>query len=60
MDAAVLDDLRYRIQNLKEAIRHIDSMGDAREDWEGGYRAGSIYRMESELRFLQGLIGVRY
>jgi hypothetical protein len=47
------DDIEYRIAHLRAAILHIDALEDSKEDWEDGYRCGSLFRMESELRFLE-------
>ena len=52
-----LADIRYRIQNLKFAIEDFKNE-DASEltEWSKGYREGKILSMESELRFLEGLL----
>lgn len=49
------DDIEYRIANLRFA------MADIKEEsvdpgWEAGYRRGRLFSMESELRFLEGLV----
>jgi len=59
MDPIVLDDLRYRITNLRAAIDDFTNEEPADlGEWSKGYRQGRLQSMESELRFLQGLIKV--
>ena len=58
MDGMMLDDLRYRISNLRFAIEDIKSFTPTSDDWDAGYRQGRLQQLESELRFLQGLIKV--
>lgn len=50
-------ELEYRIQNLKFAIEDYEQEDQADlSPWSLGYREGRLQAMESELRFLQGLI----
>lgn len=58
MDGIMLDDLRYRIRNLREAVLQIVDSPLTGDDWEAGYRKGRLMQLESELRFLEGLIKV--
>lgn len=59
MDGMMLDDLRYRIANLRAAIADFTDEEPADlTEWSKGYRQGRLQSMESELRFLQGLIKV--
>lgn len=55
-----LADIRYRIQNLKFAIEDFTNEDPAAVKeltwWEKGYREGKLLSMESELRFLEGLL----
>lgn len=56
MDKELLADLEYRIENLKTAIVHIQTLSLATDLWEDGYRCAALYGRESELRFLEGLV----
>lgn len=58
MDPMVLEDLRYRITNLKYAIEDIEVEENDTGGYEAGYRKGRLVQMESELRFLKGLLKV--
>lgn len=50
-------DIRYRISNLKFAIEDFTNEDPAElTQWSKGYREGKILSMESELRFLEGLL----
>ena len=49
-------DIRYRIINLRAEIKHLVDDEYNHEDWERGYRHGRLTQMESELRFLEGLV----
>lgn len=52
-----ISDIRYRIQNLKFAIEDFtnEDLSELTE-WSKGYREGKLLSMESELRFLEGLL----
>ncbi len=52
------DDIEYRIANLRFAINDLIEADAIYEDvgWEKGYRDGRLTQMESELRFLEGLV----
>lgn len=56
MDKELLADLHYRIENLKTAIVHIQTLSETMDPWEDGYRCAALYGRESELRFLEGLV----
>lgn len=45
-----IEDIRYRIRNLQEDILQIVDLPVT------GYRKGRLAQMESELRFLEGLL----
>lgn len=50
-------DIRYRIANLRFAIEDFTNEDPAElTEWSKGYREGKILSMESELRFLEGLL----
>lgn len=51
-----IEDIRHRIQNLRFAIEDIESLETDTGGWEAGYRKGRLVQMESELRFLEGLL----
>lgn len=51
------DDIEYRIANLRFAIKDFMDEDPAElKEWSKGYREGKILSMESELRFLEGLV----
>ena len=51
-------DIRYRIDNLRTAIKIMveDESETEYDSWERGYHDGRLMQMESELRFLEGLV----
>lgn len=55
MDVSKLEDIRYRIGNLRYEINCLkESPGISQQ--EVGYREGRRFSMESELHFLEGLV----
>lgn len=56
MNKELLEDLQYRIENLRESVRHIENLTEAVDPWDDGYRCAALYGRESELRFLEGLV----
>jgi hypothetical protein len=58
MDGIMMVMMRHRISNLRFAIEDIKSFTPTSDAWETGYREGRLQHLESELRFLQGLIKV--
>ena len=56
MDESKRSDIEYRIANLEEAALQIVDLPVTGDDWESGYRHGRLRQIESELRFLQGLV----
>ncbi len=55
MNKTMLDDIKYRIENLKAAITHNETLSETPDTWEDGYRCAALLARESELRFLEGL-----
>lgn len=50
-------DISYRVMNLREAVKDISKLTrEGITPYEEGYRDGSLYALESELRFLEGLL----
>lgn len=50
-------ELEYRIANLRFAIQDYEQEDQADlSAWSLGYREGRLQSMESELRFLEGLL----
>lgn len=56
MDSIKQEDIRYRIDNLREAAIQIVDLPVTGDDWESGYRHGRLRQIESEIRFLEGMI----
>ena len=56
MDVSKFEDILYRIDHLQAAIRIIVEDKYQHEDWERGYREGRLLSLQSELRFLEGLV----
>jgi len=52
-------DISYRIMNLRAAIKDISKLTrEGVTPYEEGYKDGSLFALESELRFLEGLLRV--
>lgn len=52
----MLDDIEYRIANLRFELKNIESLPyDKLGFWDKGYNTGRKSHLESELRFLEGL-----
>ncbi len=52
-------DISYRIMNLRAAIKDISKLTrEGVTPYEEGYKDGSLFALESELRFLEGLLKV--
>jgi hypothetical protein len=55
----MFQDIAYRIQNLRQEIKNIESVYYHKLDvWDKGYTSGRQMQLESELRFLEGLLRV--
>jgi hypothetical protein len=56
MDESKRKDIEYRIANLDEAAIQILYLPETGDDWGSGYRCGRLRQIESEIRFLKGLV----
>jgi hypothetical protein len=56
MNKELREELEYRIENLKIAIRHIQTLAETMDLWEDGYRCSALYGRETELRFLEQMV----
>lgn len=58
MNNILLEDLDYRIRNVRHAIDTIADDESDYDDWDAGYREGRLQQLQSELRFLKSLLKV--